>query len=155
MSLKTILNKPVIKIFIFAFIALAWIYTLAWLYSFIFEQDKLAIDRDNFIQFEKAKLVLEHLPVNTSKFHTLKEFNSLYHQSIKPVRNCFVVGNDNWKYPYIFWFELESLFYRLLFIWWNYTYPQYDISADILCVWKCYDASPIQFNYIISHPCQN
>jgi hypothetical protein len=81
------------------FITVIGIIVLAYIgvgiYSFIFEQDKLAIDRYNFEQLEKAKPILESLPVNAPKFYSLKEFNEQYKADIKPIKNCFSVSNFN------------------------------------------------------------
>ena len=96
-------SKKIKKIALYSLCIIAWIYIIAWLYSFIFEQDKLAIDRDNFTQLEKAKPILENIPANARKFYTLKEFNEQYKVDIMPIEDCYYITNfNNWNQKYIF-----------------------------------------------------
>ena len=108
------------KYFIIAILILLWMIMANEFYG-------IYIDNYNFGQLEKAKIILEQVPRNASKFYSLKEFNARYNGSIKPIKNCYFISNQNWKYSYIFWFKLESLTYRLIYGWNNnlldYLYP--------------------------------
>lgn len=128
------------KIALYAFIWILILYAWVFIYSLVFEQDKLVIDRYNFRQLEKVKPILESIPKNAKKFHTLKEFNDIYKTDVKPIKNCYYVSNENGKYPYIFWFKLESLSFRLV-RWWSsgfdYLYPDpslFTFSCSFGCV---------------------
>lgn len=95
------------------FIILFYIIIFLWIliYSFVFEKDKIAIDRYNFEQLEKAKPILESIPETDERFYSLKEFNQKYNADIKSIKNCYYVINYNWDEKYIFWFKIESLIY--------------------------------------------
>lgn len=95
----------------------------------IFEIINTRTDIYNFNQLEKAKIILNKIPKEDYKFFTLKKFNSKYNAEIKPTKNCYYVSNDNWNQPYIFWFKLESIIYRLRYLNIYYAYPKYDIPV--------------------------
>ena len=87
-----------------------WIVILLWLFI-LRESYAVYIDIYNFRQLEKAKPYLETIDKNTKNFFNLKEFNEIYNTSIKPIKNCYSVNTNNWKYIYKFWFKLESYIY--------------------------------------------
>lgn len=130
---------------------------LAVTYSLIFEQDKIKIDKYNFEQLEKAKIILEKIPKDAKYFYTFKKFNNSYKANIEPIKNCYYISNDNWKYLYIFWFKLESLLYKIRYLSWYYAYPRYGLSYDNFCYWwkTCIDWNLSDFKYTISNPCQD
>jgi hypothetical protein len=153
------------KILISVVWAIAILYITVWIYSFIFEQNKLAIDRYNFEQLEKAKPILERISKNDKDFDSLKKFNEQYKADIKPIENCYYVSNYNWKRWYIFWFQLKALINKFLhpFIFWypyisdNYAYPKYSIPWHQVCfgaglswgvTWGCYDNNYDHFRYV-------
>lgn len=143
--------------FVFSLLILTTcIYLIVLWYSYIFEQDKLAVDRYNFEQLEKAKPILTQIPKDTKNLSTLKEFNDIYRVNIKPIKNCYYVRNDNWSKPYIFWFQLESLISKFVYFWSYYAYPKYDLPYQQVCVWGgwCYDHYKYLFKWTISHPCE-
>lgn len=150
--------------FRFAFsllILMSCIYLIVFWYSYIFEQDKLTIDRYNFEQLEKAKPILAQIPEDTRKFRTLKEFNDIYKANIKPIKNCYYVRNYNWDMPYIFWFQLESLISKFVYFWNYYAYPKYNLPYNQVCFWGpgwwgigCYDNNKDLFEWIITKPCK-
>ncbi len=121
------------------------------------EEAKQKIDEYNFEQLEKAKIILEKIQKDVNKFHTLKSFNEIYNAWIEPIKNCYYISNVNWKYPYIFWFLLESKKYKKQY--WNnyYTYPKYDLPYEPRCDGYTCDADFLYELYIwtISKPCIN
>lgn len=119
-----------------------------------------SIDKYNFEQLEKVKPILESIPKDAKKFYTLKELNEIYNADIKPIKNCYVVNNDNWKYSYIFWFKLYSK--KFIANYWTeyYAYPKYDFPVHKICAWfggkwECQDYNLNQFEYTISNPCKD
>jgi hypothetical protein len=54
---------------------------------------------------------------------------------IKPIKNCYYVSNGNKWDKFIFWFKLESVFYKLKYKKEYYAYPKYDIPVSINCIW--------------------
>lgn len=101
--MKFKLNKnKLLKVFLWILGIVIWFYVLVWLYSFIFERDALNIDRYNFQQLERAKPILESMD-NVGRFYWLEEFNTKFQANIKPIKNCYFVGNYNWNKKYIFW----------------------------------------------------
>lgn len=145
------------KIALYGVIWIIFLYLLVIAYSNIFERDKLAIDEYNFEQLNKVKPILETISKKSRKFNTLKEFNDIYKTGIKPKKNCYYIRNYNGDYSYIFWFQIESIMYRLLYFWRNYAYPKYDLQYSRICVWGlwCYDDNMDWYEYIISHPCED
>jgi len=140
----------------------------------------LYVDIYNFWQLNKAKPYLETIDKNTKKFYNLKEFNEIYSAWIKPIKNCYSVNMNNWKYIYKFWFKLESYIY--IYIYWNeyYMYPWDDMPVQSVCVWwhwfcedeiekdsvipyvkncefnwECFDTNRRAFENIISEPCRD
>ena len=153
-----IVVKKIRKYTLYLLGVIAWIYICVWLYSFIFEQDKLAIDRYNFAQLEKAKPILESIPTNARKFYTLKEFNEQYKADIKQMKNCYYVSNDNWNQRYIFWFQLEALITKMIYLKKSfYSYLKYDLPYSEICItWKwCYDHYWDHFRHVISNSCKD
>lgn len=149
-----ILKKSLVWIILFIIFLYSWVF----IYSYIFEQDKIAIDNYNFEQLEKVKLVLDKISTDSKKFYTLKEFNKEYNEEINPIKNCYYVSNSNWNEKYIFWFQLESLIYKFIKFWGNYAYPKYNLPADYVCTWwnNCnYDFIFSRFIKTISNPCQD
>lgn len=140
---------------------LLWIFTLyvwVFIYSIIFERDKLVIDRYNFEQLENTKPILASIKKTNEWVFSLKEFNKKYHTSLKPINKCYFVRNFNGDYPYIFWFQLESLIYKFLYFWKNYAYPKYALPYSSFCIWWpgwwCYDWSKELFKLTIDKPCK-
>ena len=165
-------KKRIQKISFYLIWIIIWIYVLVWLYSFIFEQDKMAIDRYNFEQLEKAKPILDNISKNGKNFDSLKEFNERYKVDIKPIKNCYYVSSYNWKRKYIFWFQLEAMINKFAhpFTFWypyvsdNYAYPKYSLPWYQVCfgaglsrwaAWGCYDNNYDNFRYVISNPCKD
>ena len=119
------------------------------------EKENIAIDEYNFSQLDKIKPLLEAIPANAKKFYTLKDFNTLYHGDIQPMKNCYYVSNDNGNEKYIFAFNLESKKYRELYLRSFYAYPWYNLPFERFCIWYCYDNNMRQVLNTLSHPCQN
>lgn len=127
-------NKKTLKKFVLVFIIpLLLIYSGVILYSFIFEKEKIAIDKYNFGQLEKAIPILEGIPSINKRFHRLSEFQEKYAPEIEPIKNCYYVSNYNGDADYIFAFQLESLMYKLLYFRENYAYPKNNIGK----IWSC------------------
>jgi len=146
--------KIIIKLFVWLFLLLILSFVLVAVYSFTFEKDKIAIDRYNFEQLEKAKPILETIDENTKKFYNLKEFNERYNAWIKPIKNCYSINMNNWKYFYKFWFRLESLLYIYIYRTKLFAYPKYDTPYQNVCMWGCFDWNRKAFERIISNPCK-
>jgi hypothetical protein len=138
------------KSFKIIFILLLWLFILREIYT-------INIDIYNFKQLEKAKIILKDLPKESDKFYWLKEFNEKYGANIKPIKNCYDISNDNWKYPYIFWFKLESILYKIKYSNIFYSYPKYDFEVVNNCIiWGwCFDINYELFSKTISNPCQD
>ncbi len=156
-------KKTLIKIWINIVSFISIICILIILYSFLFEHDKIKTDKYNFEQLDKAKVILDEIPNDAEKFYTLIEFNKLYNTDIKPITNCYIINNDNWNEPYMFWFKIESLIYRILYRSIYYAYPKYDIPVRMMYTWANvgwnfswwpYDFSRDLFEYIVTHPCK-
>lgn len=149
-------KQTIKKSVIWIVILILWIYIVVWLYSFIFEQDKLAIDRYNFEQLEKAKPILESIPENAKKFYTLKEFNEQYRADIKPIDNCYYISNSNWNQKYIFWFQLKSKIYRFIYFKSIFAHQKYSLPVDKMCTNdSCTNVILNHFYNIISNPCKD
>ncbi len=147
--LKNITTKRTIKRGLIGLFILLWIYLLL-------DGRNIYIDMYNFQQLEKAKPILESIPTDAKKFYTLKDFNDQYKADIKPIDNCYLVNNDSWNQKYIFWFQLKSKVYKLLYSNYFYAYPKYDIKWSTMCDnYNCYDASFAYFMSVILHPCKN
>lgn len=177
-----------ISLFIFCF----WIYLLYWLiisknlnkknilqvtliilfilwliilYSYIFEKEKLEIDRYNFEQLEKVKEIINNdKNFNNIEFYDLYKFNLVYNTTIKPIKNCYYITTTNyykkykWKSTYLFWFKLESLIYKIRYFNWYYVYPKYDLPIDNRCLWSKWCTDDINMNeliWTISNPCRD
>lgn len=154
-----ILSKKIFSSLItISLILLLLFYLWFFLYSYFYEYDKLKIDNYNFNQLEQVKEKFKSLNVkySTSKinwwektwmyyinwwiqyfnFYNLWDFNRKYNANITPLKNCYYFAVSsfygwNWKYPYIFWFKLESSFYKILNFWKYYSYPWYDLNNNI------------------------
>lgn len=148
MKVKKMLSL-IIWILIFMGLILIW---------FILKQDykNYEIDRHNFEQLKKAKVILDQIPKDLKKFYTLQEFNEEYNAWIEPIKNCFYIKTENWKYSYIFWFKLESIIYKIRYLKINYSYPKYDVEPRLLCMqwFWCEDLLMKNFIDIISNPCK-
>ena len=92
------------------------IISLMLLWFILRESYAIYVDMYNFRQLEKAKPYLETIDENTKDFYNLKEFNEIYNAWIKPIKNCYSINKNNWKYIYKFWFKLESLIYIYIYI---------------------------------------
>ncbi|MDD2871763.1 MAG: hypothetical protein PHS49_07285 [Candidatus Gracilibacteria bacterium] len=156
-KIKYINKKIIIKFisYIISFITL--IYLLVFSYSYIFEQDKLAIDKYNFEQLEKVKTIINNDKVYNKTFRTIKEFNSIYNSDIKPINNCYFIFNYNGDEKFIFGFKLESILYKLYNLNWNYAYPKYDLPISTACVMGggCIDGNYKSYTLTISNPCRD
>lgn len=148
--------KIIIKLLAWFLWLLILSFILVALYSFIFEKDKIAIDKYNFEQLEKVKPILESIPVNDKKFYSLKEFNQKYNSDIKTIKNCYYISTYNWDFPYIFWFQLESSIYIYIYRTKLFAYPKYDLPFVPLYYsgWP-WDRNRSWFNYIIWYPCKD
>ena len=138
------------KIFL---ISILWIFILL-------EGYHIFVDTYNFKQLEKAKPILESIPLDAKTFYSLEEFNDEYNAEIKPIKDCYFVSNYNWNEDYIFGFKIHSLLY--MYIYWKniYSYPRYDISVYNICTWWllwtdhwCQDINQTQFENIIWNSC--
>jgi hypothetical protein len=153
------IKKNIIWILLFIIVLYLWVF----LYSYIFEKDKIAIDRYNFEQLEKVKKSLDNEKTDY-RFRNLRDFNNKYNLNIQPIKNCYYIvttiyfDNYKWDSKYIFWFHLESLIYKFINFWWNYTYPKYDLPVYNICIWgnRCdYDSNKAIYEFTISNPCQD
>ena len=61
----------------------------------LMDTSNIQIDNYNFQQLEKARIILENIPLDAQKFFTLKDFNEQYKADIKTIKNCYYVSNDN------------------------------------------------------------
>ncbi|MDR0771809.1 MAG: hypothetical protein LBF15_01820 [Candidatus Peribacteria bacterium] len=113
--------------------ALIVIIIISFIFALFMEAYWIYIDKYNFKEFEKAKVVLDTLPVGSEKFTNLKEFNEVYNMNITPIKNCYVMSAYNGDYPYIFAFKFESLFYTLKYQSWYFVYPKYDWGYFHIC----------------------
>ena len=119
------------------------------------EEKNINIDNYNFTQLEKVKNLLKDKK-NITRFNSLNEFNKIFIQDIKPIKNCYYVSNYNWKEPYIFWFKLESNNFKLKYKEWFIAYPKYDLTGSLVCPTStCYDQNFDIFTNIISNPCKD
>lgn len=146
-KIKNLVKNRYFKIIVFI---LLWLFILRESYS-------VYIDMYNFKQLEKAKPYLETIDENTKDFYNIKQFNERYNAWIKPIKNCYDISNYNWKYPYIFWFKLESLIYIFIYKKSYFVYPGYDAPIQIFCGWgpECTeDVNRKIFERIISNPCE-
>ena len=148
--------RIIIKFFIWFFLLLILSFILVAIYSFVFEKDKIVIDRYNFEQLEKAKPILESIPETDKNFYSLKEFNEIYNAWIKSIKNCYYVRNYNWDEKYIFWFKLESLIYIYIYRTKLFAYPKYDLSFVPMYYsgWP-WDRNKNNFIETISKPCRD
>lgn len=136
---------------------------ILWILFLIWQSYAVYIDMYNFKQLGKAKPILENIPKDAETFYNLKQFNEIYHANIKPIKNCYLVNNYNWKGEYIFWFKLESLIY--MYIYWGeyFAYPKYNLPKGRLCFWlniwgwggECYDDNRLHFEKVVSNPCKD
>ncbi|MDR0771810.1 MAG: hypothetical protein LBF15_01825 [Candidatus Peribacteria bacterium] len=53
------------------------------------------MDRYNFREFEKAKVILDTIEKGTVKFSNINEFNEVYDTNIKPIKNCYMINSSN------------------------------------------------------------
>ncbi|MDD2907476.1 MAG: hypothetical protein PHH98_02435 [Candidatus Gracilibacteria bacterium] len=149
-----ILKKSIIGILLF----IIFLYSGVFIYSYVFEQDKIKIDKYNFEQLEKSKLILNNISTDSKKFFTLKDFNNIYDSDIKPIKNCYYISNSNGKEKYIFGFQLESLIYKFINFGKNYVYPKYDLPPSYFCGGSRNCSDNMVFNIFyktISNPCRD
>lgn len=148
--------RIIINFFIWFLLLLILSFILVAIYSFVFEKDKIAIDRYNFDQLEKAKPILESIPETDERFYSLKEFNQKYSADIQPIKNCYDIRNYNWDEKYIFWFKLESLIYIYIYRTNLFAYPKYDLPFVPMYYsgWP-WDRNKSEFKYTISNPCRD
>ncbi|NVP17844.1 hypothetical protein HUU51_03960 [Candidatus Gracilibacteria bacterium] len=143
--IKDIIKQIDIKVFKIGFLMLLGLFILRESYG-------IYIDKYNFEQLEKAKPILETIREEDERFFSLNEFNKIYNQNIKPIKNCYYLNNNNGKYPYIFGFKLESLFYSYIYGTNLYSYPGYD--QPIIKKLPLQDSLYEYFYLIISNPCK-
>ncbi len=148
-NIKKIIKQIDIKVFKIWFLILLVMFIVResyWLY----------IDNYNFKQLEKVKIVLKDLKRNDEQFLYLKDFNKIYNQNIKPIKNCYYLRNykSEDRVPYIFWFKLESLFNIYLYKKNYFAYPKYDIPYEYFLPSRD-DINFYLFNKTISNPCQD
>ncbi len=154
LNFKKITKKKIVVGVLTLVLVLVWILVMWWMIDIFVEWDKVKIDVYNFQQLEKAKPILKSLPKDAEKFYNLREFNEQYKANIKSIKNCYYISNRNGKESFIFWFQLESDIYKLLY--WNiYVYPKYDLPIDEICTSKCEDINRPYFERIISNPCKD
>jgi len=124
----------------------------------------LYIDIYNFRQLNKAKPILESIPKNVKNYPTLREYNENYNLNLFPIENCYYIDFDNWKYPYIFGFKLESQIYKIIYWGKYFSYPDYDLPVRLS--WPLFSTKPLpddynpdstrsDFEFIISNPCRD
>jgi len=153
---------------------IVWIIILLTWWKFIYdtyfispeEKEKIAIDKYNFSQLEKVKVVLKNISEGDMKFRNLQELNKKYNAKIEPIKNCYYTVTTNffddyvWESFYIFWFQLESNRYKNKYGEEYYTYPKYDLPYSERCYWmwewECTkDIHLENFRYVISNPCND
>ncbi|MDD5213349.1 MAG: hypothetical protein PHG82_02915 [Candidatus Gracilibacteria bacterium] len=147
------------------FILIISLYGLVFIYSLIFEQEKMSVDRYNFEQLEEVKNTLNKLDKNSYTFDNVKEFNNKYNKNIKPIKNCYFLSDRNGYFEnknggggYIFGFKLESLIYKFIYFGEKYSYPKYDLPINNICGGgtKCdYDITLGNFIKTITNPCRD
>lgn len=164
--LKYIERKNIKRKLCILFVSILSLYWLVFIYSLIYEQDKMNIDRYNFEQLNVVKETLSKIDRKSYNFYDLKHFNNKYDQNIKPINNCYYLVSTNnfdeydqnkWIW-YIFWFKLESLIYKFMYFWVNYAYPKYDLPVAHVCDGgnKCdYDSILANFIWTITNPCRD
>jgi hypothetical protein len=135
------------------------------------EINNISIDRYNFKEFEKAKIVLNNNPEEiktpfttkeidlfyskvSNMYYTIENFNKVYNTNIKPIKNCYAISRYNWEESYLFWFKLESFLYKLRYWNWYFVYPKYDkpYPTWLQITWQP-DTERKIFYFIISNPC--
>jgi len=124
------------------------------------EKEKIFIDEYNFNQLEKVKTILDNKTNSGYILRNYIDFNEKFNQDIKPIKNCYYLKTKNWKYPYIFWFKLESDKFIKKYWTWYYAYPKYDLPRVPLCFWEgdnipCKDRNHLEFETTISNPCRD
>lgn len=155
-------TKKICKILIKLLVWFLWLLILSFIlvsiYSFTYEKDKIAVDKYNFEQLEKAKTIIENDKYYNIIFRNIRQFNSIYNSDIKPIKNCYYLSKYNWDEKFIFWFKLESMIYKIIYFRENYVYPKYDLPIYNICTWgnRCdYDSTKARFIKTISNPCQD
>jgi hypothetical protein len=103
---------------------------------------------------EKVKPILLNLSSKDKKFYNIHEFNEIYKIKLEPIKNCYVLTRLNWKNNFLFWLQLESYFYKLLYKNKYFYYPSYDVKPAFVCTGYCYDSNRSYFEYTVSHPCR-
>ncbi|MDD2907323.1 MAG: hypothetical protein PHH98_01650 [Candidatus Gracilibacteria bacterium] len=145
-----ILKKSIIGILLF----IIFLYSGVFIYSYVFEQDKIAIDKYNFEQRDKVKSIIEKDKYYNIAFRDIKQFNSLYNSDIKPIKNCYDITKYNGDEKFLFGFKLESMIYKFKYFGENYAYPSNNLSKKSPCKnYGCISTREI-FIDIISKPCE-
>lgn len=135
---------------------------VGFLLSFPFlkiEIENFKIDQYNFEQLEKVKTVFQDRSEDVRTFNSIEEFNWQYNAWIEPIKNCYYISNNNWKYSYIFWFRIESITYKIRYFDRYYAYPEYDLPIKRLYMWFSKFSPPIDriranFERVIENPCE-
>lgn len=162
-KIKRFFNKErSVKTILITLILITWLYAWVFVYSVIYERDKIAIDNYNFKQLEIVKKVLNDEDKKSYEFDNIKEFNEKFNQNITPIKNCYFLSNNkyyfennNWDWQYMFWFKLESLMYKILYFWQYYAYPKYNLVYYHFCDWTCHDWNKTYFRHKITNPCRD
>ncbi|MDD2907319.1 MAG: hypothetical protein PHH98_01630 [Candidatus Gracilibacteria bacterium] len=160
--IKSLNKQKIIKGLKYIIIPIISFYLVIGIYSFIFEQDKIKIDRYNFGQLEKAKSILKNISEDKIEFYSFNNFNEKYNSDITPIKNCYAFSDSNGDKPYIFGFQLESLIYKFINFGKNYAYPSYNRPNNTICLGKYLNGSVggctnsrDAFIETISNPCRD
>lgn len=89
MKISNLLKSDQFKFIIFLIIITIWTYLIVFWYSYIFEQNKMTIDKYNFEQLEKVRNILDWSE-KLKHFNTLKEFNEKYNIDIRPKKKLLL-----------------------------------------------------------------
>lgn len=157
--MKEVIKNKTKKIWIIILIILLPIF----IYLLI-DWKNLYVDMYNFRQLEKTKTILDSIPKDVKNYPTLREYNENYNLNLIPIKNCYYVNFKNWKYPYIFWFKLESYIYIYIYKTKFFSYPDYDLQVKL--AWPLFSTKPLPDDYnpdstrrifenVISNPCRD
>ena len=154
--MKEKLKKICKNLIIFIF----WLLMILSIYSIIYEQDKIAIDRYNFKQYEKLKSFVDSNYNKELEITDLWRLVYKYKLDIRPIKNCYYIVTTNifedykWESKYIIWFKIESILYKIrYFHWYYYVYPKYDLPVWYVAGMNL-DSTYSSFMRTISNPCQ-
>lgn len=157
--------KKIGKIIGITIISIVLLYILGFIYSVIFEQEKI---KNDIYHMEQLNIIKEtfNKPMNgTHWFSDVIEFNDAYKVNIQPLENCYYFKRNNlWNYNYDFWFRYESLKNKLLHFSRYYVSPWKKFESTRLCwgmmrwgnMGGCYYQSDKEdFLDTISNPCED